>query len=197
MTLTLSLVNPAATAKPETPARIPSEAIARLAKALNTVTYGYEDSTIDGTPTACDEFWLTELAPYTLRCALVHLAESNETLARTLAAALTALLDHAEGEQKRLDIVQEGAEGAELRLSDCEEPVEPRAWTYRRMRAALDLMGLPEGPLPASAILDAAAPVHDTCVYTRTSRDAQRLAVFAQTLMTWNDEPVLICQIRR
>lgn len=195
MTLTLTLSDPPQAPAPAGPIRLEPRLVAPLARALNTVLYGYVDDSVDGGPDTCEDLWLTDVPPKTMRLALLHLTGSVDPDARAVTAAVEPLLDHATGEQRNLDVVRAGADGPELRLSDDDGPLDPRAWTYRRMRAALDLAGLgQDARLPAAVIAIAVTRVREICIESRAARDVERLGAFAQNLMLWNDEPVLLCQ---
>lgn len=196
MTLTLTLIDPPAAPAPAGPLPLEPRLVAPLARALNTVVYGYVDDRVDGTPETCEELWLTGVAAETLSLALFHLAGSGDPDARAIAAAVGPLLAYATGEQLSLDLVRAGADGPELRLTEDDDgPPDPRAWTYRRMRAALGLAGLAHDVrVHATAIALATPRIREACIESRAARDVERLGAFAQNLMLWNDEPVLVCQ---
>ncbi len=193
MTLTVFLDNPAPVAAPKGPVHIPVHALAILAKALNTVTYGDADETVDGSATACEDFWLSDLSVDTLKAAIEHIAATNSALGWSLSVAFMPLISHATSERRMLDVVREGSQGPELRLSQCEDPEDPRRWTYRRMLAALSLMKLPLPRNAAGVIIQAADRITNACIDSPAARDAERLGRFAEKMIEWNDDPVLVC----
>lgn len=194
MTLTLTLIDPPEAAAPTGPVLLEPRLVAPLARALNTVVYGYVDDRVDGSPDTCEDLWLTGIAPATLSLALLHLSGSGDPDARAIAAAVAPILAYVTGEQLSLDLVRAGADGPELRLTEDDDgPADPRAWTHRRMRAALALAGLGQDtPLTAPAIAAAVPRIREACIDSRAARDVERLGTFAETLILWNDEPVLV-----
>ena len=196
MTLTLTLIDPPEAPAPTGPVPLEPRLVAPLARALNTVVYGYVDDRVDGNPETCEDLWLTDIAPATLSLALLNLTGSRDPDAGAIAAAVGPLLAYATGEQLNLDVVRAGAAGPELRLTEDDDgPPDPRAWTYRRMRAALDLAGLAgDAEVHATAITIVVPRIREACIESRAARDVERLGTFAQSLMLWNDEPVLVCK---
>lgn len=193
MTLTLTLTDAPAIPAPDAPVRIDAAATAALSRALHAIICGGPD--IDGTPLSSEGLWLSYLAPDTVDLALLNLTGNADPQGAGLTEGVSRFVRYAHSAQLLIDVIRRGPDGAELQISDDDGPVEPREWTYGRMRAALSLAGLDgRAQVHAGEPIMAAARIRDAQIETRPARDVQRLGALGESLVLWNDVPELVCR---